>query len=298
MLTLPEALQTRLDSGVTTLAWCWRVTRRDGQVFGFTEHDRDLVVDGFTCLAASGFAAGERDGRADLGADQSSVFGALSDDAITEADLANGLWDGARVDVLRADWLDPSVFAPVWTGEIGETRRGKTAFEAELRGLSARLERVTGRIYSRLCDAEIGDARCGVDLSDPAFRGEGSVTSVSGGGIFLAGGLDGFDAGLFSGGLLTWSDGGNAGVICLVDAHRVSGGAVTVSLSMAPAETIAEGDAFTVTAGCDKRHATCRDRFANIANFRGHPFLPGNDVLIAGPTGDTLRDGSSRGGAR
>lgn len=298
MLTLPETLQARLNSRVTTLAWCWRVTRRDGQVFGFTEHDRELVVDGLACRAASGFAPGERDGRADLGADQSSVFGALSSDAISETDLANGLWDGARVDVLRVDWQDPSVFAPVWTGEIGETRRGKTAFEAELRGLSARLERVTGRIYSRRCDAELGDTRCGVDLSDPAFRSEGSVTSVSGGEVFVVGGLDGFDAGLFSGGLLTWNGGSNDGAICVVDAHRASGGTVTISLSRAPAETIAEGDAFTVTAGCDKRHATCRDRFANIVNFRGHPFLPGNDVLIAGLAGETLRDGSSRGGAR
>lgn len=298
MLPLPEELQTRLDSGVTTLAWCWRVTRRDGAVFGFTEHDGDLVVDGLTCRAASGFAPGERDGRADLGADQASVFGALSDEAITEADLANGLWDGARVDVLRVDWQDPSVFAPVWTGEIGETRRGKTAFEAELRGLSARLERVTGRVYSRQCDAEIGDARCGVDLENPAFRGEGSAASVSGGDLFVADGLGGFDAGLFSGGLLTWTSGGNAGAICLVEAHRVSGGVVTLQLTKAPAQPIAQGDAFTVTAGCDKRHGTCRDRFSNIVNFRGHPFLPGNDVLIAGPAGDMLRDGSSRGGAR
>jgi len=298
MLTLPEDLQIRLDSGVTTLAWCWRVTRRDGQVFGFTEHDRDLVVDGLTCRAASGFAPGERDGRADLGADQASVFGALNDAAITEADLANGLWDGARVDVLRADWQAPSVFAHIWTGEIGETRRGKCAFEAELRGLSARLERVTGRIYSRQCDAEIGDARCGVDLDSLAFRGEGNVASVSGADIFMADGLGGFDAGLFAGGLMTWTGGENAGAICLVEAHRVSGGVVTLQLSKAPAQTLAAGDAFTVTAGCDKRHATCRDRYANIVNFRGHPFLPGNDVLIAGPAGDTLRNGSSRGGAR
>lgn len=298
MLTLPDALQTRLDSGVTTLAWCWRVTRRDGQVFGFTEHDGDLVVDGLTCRAASGFAPGERDGRADLGADQASVFGALSDEAITDADLANGLWDGARVDLIRADWRDPSVFAQVWTGEIGETRRGETAFEAELRGLSARLERVTGRIYSRLCDAEIGDARCGVDLDSPAFRGAGSVASVSGADIFVSDGLDGFDAGLFSGGLLTWTSGGNAGAVCEVAAHCASDGVVTIRLTKAPAEPVEAGDAFTVTAGCNKRHATCRDRFSNIVNFRGHPFLPGNDVLIAGPAGDTLRDGSSRGGAR
>ena len=46
---------------------------------------------------------------------------------------------------------------------------------------------------------------------------------------------------------------------------------------------IATGDAFTVTAGCDKRFATCRARFANAENFRGFPHIPGNDFVIALP---------------
>lgn len=298
MLTLPEALQVQLDSGVTTLCWCWRVTRRDGAVFGFTEHDRDLTVDGVTCRAATGFSPGERDGKGGLTPDQASLFGALNAAAITETDLANGLWDGARVDVLRVDWTQPSIFVQTWTGEIGETRRGRIAFEAELRGLSARLERVTGRIYSRLCDAEIGDARCGIDLDSPAFKADGSVGSVAGDDVFAAIGLGGFDTGLFTRGLLTWTSGANAGAVSEVREHRLSGSAVQIRVMSPPFVPIEAGDAFQVWAGCDKRHATCRDRFANIVNFRGHPFMPGNDVLVAGPTSETVHDGGSRGRTR
>ena len=38
------------------------------------------------------------------------------------------------------------------------------------------------------------------------------------------------------------------------------------------------GDTFSVVAGCDKKFATCKAKFANALNFRGFPHLPGNDA--------------------
>lgn len=35
------------------------------------------------------------------------------------------------------------------------------------------------------------------------------------------------------------------------------------------------GDWFMMSAGCDKRIETCRDRFANFLNYRGFPMMPG-----------------------
>ena len=40
MKSLSPDLQTHLDEGTTTLAWCWRITRADGVTFGFTDHDQ------------------------------------------------------------------------------------------------------------------------------------------------------------------------------------------------------------------------------------------------------------------
>ena len=57
---------------------------------------------------------------------------------------------------------------------------------------------------------------------------------------------------------------------------------------------IAPGDAFIVTAGCDKLFATCRDRFANVVNFRGFPHIPGNDFVTSYPSpGKPGNDGGS-----
>ena len=53
------------------------------------------------------------------------------------------------------------------------------------------------------------------------------------------------------------------------------------------------GDTFVVTAGCDKRFDTCRDRFDNAVNFRGFPHIPGNDFVVA-----TMPGGLARAAAR
>ena len=79
MRNIPAALQSKLDSGVTTLAQCWKVTRRDGVVMGFTDHDRDLVINGVTCRAGTGFAASEATSRFDLSIDGAEITGALDD---------------------------------------------------------------------------------------------------------------------------------------------------------------------------------------------------------------------------
>ena len=83
--TLSPALAAAFASGVTTLCWCWIATRSDGLRLGFTDHDRDLVVDGATCHAGAGLEAGALDRTLDLAADQTAVVGALSGDAMAGA---------------------------------------------------------------------------------------------------------------------------------------------------------------------------------------------------------------------
>ncbi len=64
-----------------------------------------------------------------------------------------------------------------------------------MRGLSERLAQDSGRLYSATCSADLGDARCTVDLTDAAFRGNGAVVALSAISSFTASGLDGFDGG-------------------------------------------------------------------------------------------------------
>ena len=48
----------------------------------------------------------------------------------------------------------------------------------------------------------------------------------------------------------------------------------------APFYVISVSNAVTLEAGCDRAAGTCRDKFANIANFTGAPFVPIERVLF------------------
>ncbi len=283
MRPIPSALQAKLDSGVTTLARCWKVTRRDGLVAGFTDHDRDLVVDGVTCRAGTGFAASEATSRFDLSVDGAEISGALADDSLSEADLAAGRYDAAGIETWLVDWSEPSLKLLTARGTLGEVKREANAFTAEVRGLADALSQESGRLYTVRCGADLGDQRCKIDLTTPALRGSGAVAALDGASDFVATGLGSFADGWFSAGRLSWTGGANAGLAIEIKLHRVAAGAVRLTLWQAMPEPISAGDTFTVTAGCDKRFVTCRDRFANTDNFRGFPHIPGNDFLIATP---------------
>ncbi|MDB5654280.1 MAG: hypothetical protein JWQ94_1893 [Tardiphaga sp.] len=290
MRNIPAALQAKLDSGVTTLAQAWRLTRRDGVVLGFTDHDRDLIFDGVTFRAGTGFGASEASARFDLSVDGGEIAGALDDEVLTEADLAAGRFDAASVETWLVDWSEVTLKVLVARGTLGEVRREGMAFTAELRGLADLLSQDSGRLYTAKCGADLGDGKCRVDLASPAFSGSGTVAAVAGTSLLGVAGLGGFADNWFSAGRLKWSSGANAGLSIEIKQHRHDDGETRLTLWQAVPEPVAIGDAFTVTAGCDKNFATCRDRFANADNFRGFPHIPGNDFVLSYPTAGTVSD--------
>ncbi|TGD96478.1 DUF2163 domain-containing protein [Methylobacterium nonmethylotrophicum] len=279
MKTLPPGLAASLASGATTLAWCWIVTRADGLRLGFTDHDGDLVVEGVTCAAETGAAASALEQSGGLSVDGLEVMGALSDGRLAEAELARGLFDDAAVAVWRVDWSRPEDRVLVLSGRLGEVTRGRTGFSAELRSLAAALNRPTGRLFQRSCDAELGDARCGVALASAALMARAAVTGTLSAGAFRTDGLAAYETGWFTAGRLVWLTGANAGLACEVRGHSRPGPLAppTLDLWQPLPEPMAAGDAFAVTAGCDKTFPTCGKKFANAANFRGFPHMPGND---------------------
>jgi len=169
MRTLSSELVARIESGAARLCHAWVLRRVDGTELGFTDHDRDLIVDGVSCRAASGWTAGAADSAVGFSAGSAAVAGGLDDAAITEVDVEAGRYDGASVSLWRVDWSGDDAGVRLWTATLARIRREGAAFTAELEGPLAKLERVVGRTYGRECDAVLGDGRCGVDLA--AFPG-------------------------------------------------------------------------------------------------------------------------------
>ncbi len=165
-----------------------------------------------------------------------------------------------------------------------------------MRGLAHELNQPKGRIIQPVCDADLGDARCTVDLDDPDFNGGGAVTAVIDPRRFAVSGIDVFEEGWFARGNLIWASGANSGLKAEVKMHAKSAGVVTLELWQAAVEDVEAGDAFTITAGCDKEASTCRLKFDNLVNFRGFPDVPGVDFALATAERGKKNDGASRKG--
>lgn len=281
MKTLSSGLAAHVASGATTLCWCWRLIRRDGAVQGFTDHDRDVTFDGTTFEAASGMTASEMRETVGLSVDNMEVTSAVTSERLSEEDLAAGLYDDAAVEIFRVNWAAPEQRVLMRSGNLGEVKRSGIVFAAEVRGLAHRLGETKGRVFQYGCDADLGDGRCGVDLDDPAFRATGALVTVMSPRRFKVSGLDGFASAWFTHGLLTFTSGAANEQRIEVKNHSKSAGGVVLEIWSRARLPLEPGQTFSVTAGCDKRIATCQSKFANAVNFRGFPDMPGNDFLTA-----------------
>ena len=292
MKRLPQALADHLATGETTLCRAWRLTCRDGFRLGFTEHDRKLTFDGTVFEPGTGFAATEASVASGLSAPGAEVRGGFSSDAITEADLAAGRYDGARVEQFLVWQAADEQHALMSVQEIGEVNRAGPGFSAELRSFAHRLQQPEGRIYNRRCDADLGDGKCRVDMGAANRRVSAVVAEVLSADRLTVSGLPDLAEGHFRLGHLRFDDGVLSGRrLAIEESGAGTGGLVTLRLWLPLEARPAEGDAVTLTVGCDKSFATCREKFGNQLNFRGFPHMPGSDFAYSYVSGDSTHDG-------
>lgn len=263
-----------LAKPLCALAFCWRLERRDGVAIGLTSHDRPLIVDGFRFTATPGVVPSAIRHTGDMDSMVMDVESALSVAALSEDDLAAGRWDGAAVSLHLTEWTEPGVlWFELASGTLGLVRQSDGAFSAALENSKTVFRRSVVPLTSPGCRATLGDADCRVALA--RRRERVAVDSVAGDRVTIAG-VDG-DAYAF--GRLRWLGGPRCGLFEAV----LAGSAGELLLAEAVDVAIPPGTPAVIEEGCDKTLATCAGRFANAANFRGEPFLPGNDLLTRYP---------------
>lgn len=293
MRVLPPAFGQKLDEGVTCIALAWRMTRSDGVRVAVTQHDRDIIFDGTIFVSTGSFVGADHENDLSLSPDRTALSGALTVGAITEADLALGRWDQAKVEAFWVDWSNPADFIPVWQGLVaGASWRG-SAFELDIVGPQSVLNREIGRVYARTCDAVLGDTRCKVDLAGSGRALSASITAKVSDRCVAIGLPATLAASDFVGGAFAVVNG--AAGLWQCDITGIEATAITwlISTSRPFAVAPAIGDTIKITLGCDKAFSTCKNRFANALNFRGQPTLPGDDVAFGGPAA-TGNDGGKR----
>lgn len=259
-----------------TTATFWRVARRDGVTLGFTTHDRDLWFDGVNHRATPGMVPSAIRRSADFEPDSAEVQGALSHDSISAADLAAGRFDGASVVIGVVDWqsLENTV---LYRGSIGSVAEEAGTFSATLQSRKVELQRDPVPRTSPSCRAAFCGPGC--DLSAAIYTHEAVLTGFDPDANAATVTTSALLAEL-AGGTLRWLDGPMAGISMGIAAILDGALVLDVPIDL----PIASGARALVRAGCDRTIETCASRFANAVNFRGEPYLPGNDLVTRYPS--------------
>lgn len=290
--SVSAAMATHIAQDLTTLATCWRVERTDGEVLAFTDHDADIVYDGIAYDAETGITRSAIKTNSDLAIDNLDVQGILDSARIDEDDIRAGLYNGAEIYVFLINWNDTGQgILKIRRGIVGQLKLQNGTYVAELQGLAQLLTNELLELYTPECQADFGDTRCGFDtsvleqtsevvsVSDArrTFIVQESIGSGSPGIDFSLTGLPSYG---YKYGRLEWTSGLNDGIV--QELKTAVAGTATFTLYLKAPFTIQVGDTFKVTAGCDKRFATCKF-YSNQKNFRGFPDIPGQDRYLNYP---------------
>lgn len=277
MKAATTGMNTHINSETTSLATCWKVTRKDGEVFGFTDFDRDLTVESIVYHAATGYTRSAIHTIANLAVDNLDIESAIDSEILNANDLRAGVWDGATVEIFLVNWSALNQGKVMLKrGTVGEIVLKDSVFRAELRGLTQALSQQIVELYTPDCRADLGDSRCKINLA--ALTVSGTITSVTDRRTFADTSREEDDA-YWNGGLIIWGSGANTDR--KMEVKSFIGGNFTLYLPMP--DNIEVGDTYTLQPGCDKSFGMCKARYNNVKNFRGEPHVPGSDQILNYP---------------
>lgn len=258
------------DRELDSVATFWRVFRRDGVTLGFTSHDRDLSFGGLVHRAAPGMLPAAIRMTSAISGDSAEVEGVLSHASIRASDLAAGVFDDAAIAIGAVDW-ETLEHRTLYTGRIGRIEDDALGFNAELRSAKHVLEHDLVPRTSPTCRAAFCGPGCG--LSAARFTARAAIVAIEAEANRVA--LDPPPRSEHVDGQLRFLGGPQTGLSFGILA--VEGGWATLDRPIA--SDLSVGPAVEIMEGCDHTLATCASRFGNAVNFRGEPFLPGNDLL-------------------
>ena len=280
MKTLHSTLLTEYATEGKRIATIIKFTRRDGLVFGFAEHDRDLLYGNVLYRAVTGIIVSQIETSAGLNVHNLEVSGFVDEDALDIIEEEAGAWDGAEFEILDVIWNQLTVPGNVWlTGWIGEIKRKDFRFSAELRSLQSKLQTNWGQVISPSCPYRFGDSDCKFDLGSVTVD-DVPVVSVSSNSLFEF--ATGEASGYYDRGTVTFTTGLNTGYSQDIKMHFTSLGAHFLQMQVPFYYPIVAGDEFTLTPGCNKLLKTgvgvyggdCKVKWDNVVNFGGEPEVP------------------------
>jgi uncharacterized phage protein (TIGR02218 family) len=282
MKTIPTALANHYALPATTVATAMKVTRPDGEIYGFTSADTDETISAVLYRANPGLDLTSLRLTAGFAVDNLELTTLHDETVFTQVDLLSGRWNSSAFLLFEYNWASPSDGVnPLIAGTFGEYFIRRDTLVIELRGLQQYLQQPVGNVSTKLCRAHFADfpapagpsTLCRLDVADHTFSG--SVTSVTSNQVFTDS-TKAQASTFFNEGVLTWTSGLNIGLRTRVKTFASS----VFTLVLPMLQEVQVGDEFSVVTGCLKRlDEDCKTKFNNVLNFQGEPHRPTIDAL-------------------
>jgi uncharacterized phage protein (TIGR02218 family) len=265
------------------MADLYTITLVGGTVLRYTTWDTTLTVLGNKFLTGppdiSRTAIEEQIGM-DVSTIEVTILASLSDllngVPILQA-IGLGLFDGAafKVERLFMDATGVQIGTVIrfsgFVGPVDELSRSyaKITVNSGTELLTMQLPQI---ILQPGCTNTLFDARC--RLSKAAFAEANTVQAGSTVNklISLSAKADDY----YDNGQLVFTTGANAGLVKAVKQYLGQQFTFNSPLPFTPSA----GDLFTAYPGCDKTQATCTNKFSNLVNFEGFPYIPVPETAI------------------
>jgi uncharacterized phage protein (TIGR02218 family) len=274
---IPAALAPTFQASLIKKAVCMRLTwaRSPYTVFGFTTASNGFTFEGTLYVPAASFNPSAIASNANLSSEDLEVDGFINDESITEDDLRAGRWDSAAFEIFEVNWSDLTLGKkPMREGRLGKVTLNRQTFVAELLGRMKELDTAIGTITQPNCRNNLGDAKCKVPLGGSPSRTVSGTIDLCDTDFITLTDADRTEADVtFDEGVITFTSGQAAGLSFEIKAYIVG-----VMVTKLPVPYDVTGDSYTMTEGCIRSLTMCRDRFNNVVNFNGEPWLRGPDA--------------------
>lgn len=278
MKSLNTDFLAALSAESRSITRCVKITRTDGVTFGFTECDRNLVIDGVTYQSALGFSPTAIQSNSDLSVNNLELGSLLDSNGVTATDIKRGAFDYARVlmflvnpfDLPSSLSLSPPKHLSLPGRTLGKFSYSESDYTAELLGLTNFLQGRRPVSTSKTCRYQFGDNNCGVNLEPitQSLTVQGQVSALS----FAS---SSWEDDYFTGGLITFTSGALDGLQFAI-AKQLG---IYFHLASAMPSQPEIGDQFDAIPNCQKTPSACK-RFNNYLNFGGEE-LPGLDAYYS-----------------
>jgi len=263
----------------TSRAVFLKVTRTDGQIYGFSTTDQAIVID--SLLYGNGMDISTFQLTADLSVNNGEVSFLPDEGVVNLADLTVGVWDNFQYDAFESDWKDTTYINRITSGSSGVVERKEGGkYTTELRGLKQALANTQGQLTSMTCRARFCDfptpykynVLCRLDPDD--YTDSGTITFSANRQSVTVSGISRPDQ-WFQYGYFASNSGDNGG-----QPRQVRSFVANVFIFDRPFDyDFVPGDTFVALAGCDKTLETCKTKFDNILNMQAEPHTPGVDAV-------------------